>query len=379
MFRFRLTRTASPPTGKPINIEVSGEDLTELVNTTNDFMRYLESLNISGVEKFKNDFEKNKPEIKIDIDRQRANHEGITTAQAGMELRTAVYGFEASKYREGEDQYPIQVRYLENQRKDIDKLMNLKITYRDMTSGLVRQIPLSSVASTKYQNTVGGINRTNLKRVITITSNVKSGYTANEIIATIKKALPSFQKPDAIDIKITGEQEDQKESSMFLMKAMLLSLFLILFILITQFNSIGKMAIILSEVFFSLIGVLLGFTIFQLPFSIIMTGMGVVALAGIVVRNGILLVEFTDVMRSRGLRTREAIIQGGKTRITPVILTATATILGLIPLAIGFNIDFISLLTHFNPHIHFGGDNKMFFGRWQIQLYLDYHLLLSLR
>jgi multidrug efflux pump subunit AcrB len=351
-----------PPTGKPINIEVSGEDLTELVNTTNDFMRYLESLNISGVEKFKNDFEKNKPEIKIDIDRQRANHEGITTYQAGLELRTAVYGFEASKYREGEDQYPIQVRYLENQRKDIDKLMNLKITYRDMTSGLVRQIPLSSVASTKYQNTVGGINRTNLKRVITITSNVKSGFTANEIIATITKALPSFQKPDAIDIKITGEQEDQKESSMFLMKAMLLSLFLILFILITQFNSIGKMAIIISEVFFSLIGVLLGFTIFQLPFSIIMTGMGVVALAGIVVRNGILLVEFTDVMRSRGLRTREAIIQGGKTRITPVILTATATILGLIPLAIGFNIDFVSLLTHFNPHIHFGGDNKMFFG-----------------
>lgn len=231
-----------------------------------------------------------------------------------------------------------------------------------MNSGSLRQIPLSSVASLKYQNTVGGINRTNLKRVITITSNVMSGYTANEIISTIKKSLPAFQKPESIDIKITGEQEDQKESSMFLMKAMLLSLFLILFILITQFNSMGKMAIIISEVFLSLIGVLLGFTIFQMPFSIIMTGMGVVALAGIVVRNGILIVEFTDVMRSRGLRTREAIIQGGKTRITPVLLTATATILGLIPLAIGFNIDFSSLLTHFNPHIHFGGDNKMFFG-----------------
>jgi multidrug efflux pump len=146
------------------------------------------------------------------------------------------------------------------------------------------------------------------------------------------------------------------------MKAMMLSLFLILFILITQFNSIGKMAIIISEIFFSLIGVLLAFTIFGLPFSIIMTGMGIVALAGIVVRNGILLVEFIDVMRRTGLRTREAIIQGGKTRITPVILTAAATILGLIPLAVGFNIDFASLLTEFNPHIHFGGDNKMFFG-----------------
>ena len=165
-----------------------------------------------------------------------------------------------------------------------------------------------------------------------------------------------------IDIKITGEQEDQKESGAFLGKAMLLALFLILFILITQFNSIGKTAIILSEIFFSLIGVLLGFTIFQMPFSIIMTGMGVVALAGIVVRNGILLVEFTDVMRATGMRTREAIIQAGKTRITPVILTAAAAILGLIPLAIGFNIDFASLLTDFNPHIHIGGDNKMFFG-----------------
>ena len=157
-------------------------------------MRYLDSLNISGVEKFKNDFEKNMPEIRIDIDRQRANHEGITTSQAGIELRTAIYGNEASKYREGEDQYPIQVRYNEDQRKDIDKLMNLKITYRDMNSGQLRMIPLSSVASIKYENTVGGINRTNLKRVITITSNVMSGYTANEIIAKIQKIASCFPK-----------------------------------------------------------------------------------------------------------------------------------------------------------------------------------------
>ena len=351
-----------PPTGKPINIEVSGEDLQELIGTTDNLLRFLDSLKIAGVEKFKTDFEKTKPELKVDIDRMRANHEGISTAQAGSELRTAIFGFEASKFRDGEDQYPIQIRYMSDQRKDIDKLMNLKVTYRDMNSGLLRQIPLSSVASVKYQNSVGGINRTNLKRVITINSGITSGYTANEIIATVQKALPSFNKPEAIDIKITGEQEDQKESGAFLGKAMLLSLFLILFILITQFNSLGKTAIILSEVFFSLIGVLLGFTIFQMPFSIIMTGMGVVALAGIVVRNGILLVEFTDVMRATGMRTKEAIIQAGKTRITPVILTAAAAILGLIPLSLGFNIDFGSLLTEFNPHIHFGGDNQMFFG-----------------
>jgi multidrug efflux pump subunit AcrB len=351
-----------PPTGKPINIEVSGEDLPELAATTNRFIRYLDSINIGGIEKFKTDFEKNKPEVLVNIDRIRANYEGITTAQVGSELRTSIFGEEASKFREGEDQYPIQVRFMRELREDIDKLLSLKITYRDMNSGLLRQIPLSSVANLKYTTTVGGINRTNLKRVITVTSNVTAGYTANEIIAKIQKSLPAFQKPDNIDIKITGEQEDQKESSMFLGKAMMLSVFLILFILITQFNSIGKTFIILSEILFSLIGVLLGFTIFGMPFSIIMTGMGVVALAGIVVRNGILLVEFIDVMRGRNLRTREAIVQGGKTRITPVLLTATAAILGLFPLAIGFNIDFASLFTNLNPHIHFGGENKMFFG-----------------
>jgi multidrug efflux pump len=351
-----------PPTGKPINIEMSSENLKELIGTTYDFIKYLDSLKISGVERFKTDFEKNKPEIIVDFDRMRANHEGITSAQVGGELRTAIFGTDVSKFREGEDQYPIQIRYKPDQREDVDLLMSHKITYRDMNSGQLRQIPLSSVASLKYQNSVGGINRKNLKRVITVTSNVTAGYTANEIIANIKKVIPQFDKPEGVDINITGEQEDQKESGLFLMRAMLLSLFLILFILITQFNSIGKTGIILSEILFSLIGVLLGFTIFRMPFSIIMTGMGIVALAGIVVRNGILLVEFTDVMRARGLRTREAIIQGGKTRITPVVLTATATILGLVPLAIGFNIDFVSLLTHLNPHIHFGGENKMFFG-----------------
>jgi multidrug efflux pump subunit AcrB len=183
-----------------------------------------------------------------------------------------------------------------------------------------------------------------------------------------------------VDIKITGEQEDQAESSSFLGKAMLLSLFLILFILITQFNSLTKPLIILTEVIFSIIGVLLGFTIFQMPISIIMTGMGIVALAGIVVRNGILLVEFTDVLKERGLKTRNAIIEAGKTRITPVILTATAAILGLVPLAIGFNINFGTLFTDLNPHIHFGGDNAMFFGplAWTIIFGLLFATFLTL-
>ena len=231
-----------------------------------------------------------------------------------------------------------------------------------------------------YVNSYGQINRLNLKRVITLSSNVLAGHTANEINNQLIKAIPQFIKPSNVDIKITGEREDQKESMMFLTKAMLLSLFLIMFILITQFNSMSKALIIVSEVVFSIIGVLLGYMIFGMTISIIMTGMGIVALAGIVVRNGILLVEFTDVLKAKGLKTRDAIIEAGKTRITPVILTATATILGLVPLAIGMNINFGTLFSELNPHLHFGGDNVMFFGplSWTIIFGLSFATFLTL-
>ncbi|MBN2165813.1 MAG: efflux RND transporter permease subunit [Marinilabiliaceae bacterium] len=351
-----------PPTGKPVNIEISGDDLDLLIETSNRFMSYLDSLKIPGADQFKTDFESTKPEVIINIDRVRANLEGITTGHVGSELRTAVFGKEASKYREGEDQYPIQLRFIKNQRENLDKLINIMITYRDMNTGILRSIPLSAVAKINYENSVGSISRLNLKRVITINSNVITGYTANEVVADIKYNIPRFSKSDDIEISITGEQEDQKETGEFLSVALMLALCLILFILITQFNSIAKPIIIISEVIFSVIGVLLGFIFTGMPISIIMTGMGLVALAGIVVRNGILLVEFTDVQIANGLRPREAMIQAGKARITPVLLTAASTILGLIPLAIGFNIDFVGLFTNFEPNIHFGGDNVMFFG-----------------
>ncbi len=369
-----------PPTGKPINIEISGENIDELIKTSNDFITFIDGLKIPGIEELKSNFNNGKPELIVDIDRERANHFGISTGQIGMEIRNAVFGKEISKYRDGEDQFPIQLRYQEDQRKNIDRILNLIITFRDMNTGLLRQIPLSSVAKIKYENAYGGITRKNLKRVITISSNVLTDYNANEIVAKINKNIPKFDKKDDIEIKLTGEQDDQQESMGFLGKAMLLSIFLIMFILITQFNSISKPIIIFSEVFFSIIGVLLGFIIFDMPISIIMTGMGVVALAGIVVRNGILLVEFTDVLKERGMKTREAIIQAGKTRITPVLLTASATILGLVPLAIGFNINFATLFTELNPHIHFGGDNVAFFGSlaWTIIFGLSFATFLTL-
>ncbi|MHC1704523.1 MAG: efflux RND transporter permease subunit [Tenuifilaceae bacterium] len=369
-----------PPTGKPVNIEISGEDLGELVRTSSHFKRYIDSLQIGGIEELKSDFATTKPEIIINLDRERANFEGISAAIVGDAIRTGRFGKEISKFREGEDQYPIMLRFEEGQRNDIEQLLNLTITYRDMNSGLLRHIPLSVVAKIDYVNSYGQINRLNLKRVITLSSNVLDGYTANEINAQLKKVIPQFSKSSNIDIKITGEQEDQEESMLFLIKAMLLALFLIMFILITQFNSMSKSLIIVSEVIFSIIGVLLGYMIFDMTISIIMTGMGIVALAGIVVRNGILLVEFTDVLKAKGLKTRDAIIEGGKTRITPVILTATAAILGLLPLAVGMNINFITLFTDLDPQLHFGGDNVMFFGplSWTIIFGLSFATFLTL-
>jgi multidrug efflux pump subunit AcrB len=369
-----------PPTGKPINIEIAGEDLARLALTSELFKRYVDSLQIAGIEELKSDFATTKPEIIINLDRERANTEGITAAVVGDAIRTGQLGKEVSKYREGEDQYSIMLRFEENQRKDLEQLLNLTITYRDMNSGILRQIPLSVVAHVAYVNSYGQINRLNLKRVVTLSSNVLDGYNANLINAQLRKVIPQFAKPSDIDIRITGEQEDQAESMLFLSKAMILCLFLIMFILITQFNSMSKALIIVSEVIFSLIGVLLGYMIFGMTISIIMTGMGIVALSGIVVRNGILLVEFTDRLKAQGVKTRKAIIQAGLTRITPVVLTATATILGLIPLAIGMNINFPTLLTDLNPHLHFGGDNVMFFGplSWTIIFGLSFATFLTL-
>ena len=371
---------AGPPTGKPINIEITAENMTDLIADAGAFKNYLDSLQIPGIEDLKSDFQENKPEIGIKIDRQRANQEGISTGQIAMEIRTAVLGKEVSKYKMDEDEFPIQLRYSLDTRTNINNLINLKITYRDMNSGLLRQIPLSSVAKIEYVDSYGGIKRQNLKRIITLSSGVMTGYTANEIVAQVNKLAADFPKREGVQIKLTGEQEDQAETSAFLGKAMLIAIGLIFFILITQFNSLSKTVIILSEVIFSVIGVLLGIVIFNMSISIIMTGLGIVALGGIVVRNGILIVEFIDTLKERGLKTREAIIQAGKIRITPVILTATATILGLVPLAVGFNINFETLFTHLNPQIHVGGDNVMFWGplSWTIIFGLSFATFLTL-
>ncbi len=372
--------SAGPPTGKPINIEITGENLDELITTSGSFKAYLDSIRIPGIEKLKSDFDNNKPEIIINIDRVRANREGLSLGQIGLEMRTAIFGKEISKYKEGEDEFPIQLRYSEKERTNINQVINAKITYRDMNSGQLRQIPISSVASINYKDTYGGIKRKNLKRMITLSSEVLSGYTANEVVSTISQALPGYKMPKGVEISLTGEREDQAETMVFLVKAMMIAIGLIFFILITQFGSLSKSFIILSEVIFSVIGVLLGIAAFHMTISVIMTGLGIVALGGIVVRNGILIVEFGDELKSRGMKTRDAIINAGKTRITPVVLTATATILGLVPLAVGMNINFTTLFTELNPHLYFGGDNVAFWGplSWTIIFGLSFATFLTL-
>jgi multidrug efflux pump subunit AcrB len=259
--------------------------------------------------------------------------------------------------------------------------MNMRIAFRDMVSGgMLRQIPLSSIAEVSYSNTYGGINRINQKRVITLASNVLPEFAPNEVVANVTAAIKNFQKPSDIEIELTGQQAEQAETASFLSAAMMSSIALIIVILVIQFNSISKPIIILSEIFFSIIGVLLGFAIFDMDFSIIMTGIGIVALVGIVVRNGILIVEFADVLRGEGMPLKEALIEAGKTRMTPVILTATATILGLIPLAVGLNMDFVTLFTELNPHIFFGGDSVAFWGplSWTMIFGLGFATFLTL-
>jgi multidrug efflux pump len=369
-----------PPTGKPINIEITSENLDDLIIDAYAFRDHIDSMNIPGVEELKTDFEMNSPEIIIELNRDRAQRLGLSTGQIGLEIRTALYGKEISKLKQDEDEFPIILRYDKNVRDNINALVNLEITYRDMNSGMLRSIPLSTVAKIDYTSSYAGIKRLDQKRVITVYSNVISGYSANDIVPIINKEAKKFNLHEGTSIKLTGEQEDQEATIAFLIKAMVIAVGVIFFILITQFGSVSKSLIILSEVIFSIIGVLLGVIIFHMDLVIMMTGLGVVALGGIVVRNGILIVEFIDAKKEEGMPTRRAIIEGGKTRITPVILTATATILGLVPLAVGMNINFATMFTELNPHIYFGGDNVAFWGplSWSIIFGLSFATFLTL-
>ncbi|CAN5800214.1 hypothetical protein BH11BAC3_BH11BAC3_33540 [soil metagenome] len=325
---------------------------------------YLDSIQVPGVEELKMDVDLNNPEITLTVDRERALIQGVSTAQIGQAIRTGLFGREVSKIKEGKDEYKIQLRNDAMQRNDLSNLLNMRVSFRDLASGgAVKNIPISALVTVEPTSTFGSIKRKNQKRLITLRSNVLTtqGYNATGVNQVLAQHIADFKnKADGVTIKQTGEGEQQAETVAFLGKALAIALMFILLVLVLQFNSISKSVIILTEIIFSIIGVLLGFAITGMEVSGLMTGLGIVGLAGIVVKNGILVIEFADELRSRGMKTKEAVIQAGKTRIIPVLLTALAAILAFIPIAVGFNIDFVSLFSTLNPHIFFGGDNVAF-------------------
>jgi multidrug efflux pump len=373
-----------PPTDPPVNIEFIGDDFNKIGKLANDFKNYLDSNKVGGMVGLALDVDLNNPEISITVDREKAMAEGLSTGQIGFEIRTAVFGKEISKLKDNEDDYKIQLRYSDLQRNSITDLMNMKITFRDFNSGQIKQIPISAVASFDYTNTSGGIIRKQYKRTVSLQANVAKPELAQPINDELTKKLEDFKQvaniSSDVTIKQTGQGEQQAETSAFLGMAMIVSLMLIMLILVLQFNSLSKPFIVLSEIFFSIIGVLLGLALTGMTISTIMVGVGVIGLAGIVIKNGILLIEFTDELRGRGVRTKEATIQAGKIRIIPVLLTAVATILGLLPLAVGLNINFVSLLETGNPHLFFGGDSVVFWGplSWTIIFGLIFAFFMTL-
>jgi len=356
--------SSGPPTEPPVNIEIQGEDFDKLVKTAVGLKNYLDAAQIPGINTLKIDVDLQNPELTLTIDRDRALMEGVSSAQVGMQIRTALFGKEVSKIKEGKDEYKIQLRSQELQRNNLVDLLNMRLSFRDMAAGgMVKNIPISSLVKVEPTNTFGSIKRKDQKRLIQLSSNVLTdkGYDPTSVNAAIAQYISNFKGiAEGVTVKQTGENQQQLETVAFLGKALIIALMLILFTLVLQFNSISKSVIILTEILFSIIGVFLGFSIFGMKISGVMTGLGIVGLAGIVVKNGILVIEFADELRSRGMKTKEAVILAGKTRIIPVMLTALAAILGFIPIAIGFNINFVTLFSELNPHIYFGGDNVAF-------------------
>ncbi|WP_029038231.1 efflux RND transporter permease subunit [Salinimicrobium xinjiangense] len=385
---------AGPPVGYPINIELKGEDYEQMLITAENLRDFIQKMNIPGIEELQIDVNKSKPELNVSVDRVKAGQLGVSTGAVGQTLRRAIYGEEISTYKEGDEDYPINVRFNEDFRYNENALFNQPITFKDQNTGNIVQVPISSVTKTELTSAFSSIKRKDLKRVITLYSNVLEGYNGNAIVEQLQTELASYDMPQDISLEFTGEQEKQQENMSFLLKALLIGLGGILLILVAQFNSIPKPLIILMAVFLSLAGVFLGLVIFQMDFIIIMTMMGIISLAGIVVNNAIVLVDYTQILIDRkkdslGLDDKdlltkgqyfEMIVEGGKSRLRPVLLTAITTVLGLIPLAIGLNIDFFSLFTDYDPQIYIGGDNVIFWGplAWTVIFGLIFATFLTL-
>lgn len=372
---FSITQNAAgPPTGPAINLEISGREFDRLIALTETIQQRIENSGIEGIEGLSMDLDVDQPEILVRIDRDRALRFGISTYAIANTIRTALFGREISNFKVGEEEFPIQLRLQEEYRHNISSLLNQRITFRSPSTGQLMQVPISAVADVQYGRTYGSVNRINLKRVITLSSNVLPGYNATRINQQLREVMQTIDMPDGYEYAFTGEQQEQEESMEFLITALLIAVSLIGLILVSQFNSIIKPFIIIGSVIFSTAGVFFGLALFNMDFIIIMTGVGIISLAGVVVNNAIVLIDYTDylhlqkkqeldIAENKFLRQEDslqAIQLAGQTRFRPVILTAITTVLGLLPLAVGLNINFVSLMSRLDPQIYFGGDNAAF-------------------
>lgn len=362
-----------PPTGAPINIELHGNNFDQLIKYSDSIISIIENAGIDGIEKLGLDIETNKPELIINVDKDKAGRFGLTTMQVASTIRTALFGTEVTKFKDGDDDLPVMVRFDEAYRYNLAALMNQSISFRNQQGQLVN-IPISAVATVSINNSFDAIKHVDTKRTITISSNVIEGYNANAINQLIRGELSNLKLPNGYFMEYTGEQEDMQKSMEFLGMALVIAIALIMIILVTQFNSIIKPLIIIASVGLSTIGVFGGLATFNMDFVIIMTGIGIVSLAGVVVNNAIVLIDYIDYLKEQrkiklGIKLEDnlplsenvaCIIEAGKTRLRPVLLTAITTILGLISLAVGINLNFGSFLSSFDAQLYFGGDSVGF-------------------
>ncbi|WP_299709915.1 efflux RND transporter permease subunit [uncultured Tenacibaculum sp.] len=367
-----------PPAGYPINIELEGKDYVQLINVAEKMRDFINTKSIPGIAELKIDVNKSKPTMLVDVDRKKAGELGVSAAQVGTQLRNSIFGAKAGVYKEDGEDYDIYVRFNEENRYNTSAIFNQNITFRDPSNGQVKSIPVSALATQKNTSGFSAIKHKQGKRVVTVYSALAPGFTdAGAIVAKIQNEMKTFTDlPATIKVDYTGQIEEQNKQMAFLMGAFFSGLGLIFLILIYQFNSVSKPAIIMLAIFLSLIGVFGGIVISGSSFVIMMTMMGIISLAGIVVNNGVVLLDYTQLLIDRrkvalGLDEdefvsiedlKESIIKGGKARLRPVLLTAITTILGLIPLATGLNINFYTLVSELNPHIYVGGDNVIFWG-----------------
>jgi multidrug efflux pump subunit AcrB len=354
-----------PPTGAPVTVEITGPEPDELKRLSDQVLAKLRGAavfpKLVGLE---SDLDEARPELSVTVDREKAALYGLTTADVGRAVRGAIQGIEAAKYRTGEDEYDVLVRLAPEYRNQLEHIGDLTV----MSEGT--QIPISSIATWEVGEGYGTIRRKDQQRMATITSSVAQGLNNVVVLNEVKATLAPFiesELPPGYFINYAGQNTEQAEAESFLFGAFMTAVMLIGMVLVSQFNSVIKPLIILSGVVLSIMGVLIGLMVFQMPFGVIMVGVGIISLAGVVVNNGIVLIDYTDILRERdGMGRLESLVKAGVTRWRPVMLTALTTAIGLVPMAIGLNLDFITLYTELDPQIFFGGDQAAWWGSMSV-------------